>query len=135
MSYIRDLILFSPSTTDDLLFPCSSPANLQQICSGTPRCVKLRAVAFLHTANGLSRLRIKLKYFFTEEDIPLFRYWQSRTRMLISGSTALQFLDRSFFRQRPNSRCRYSKEKPKEVVGKLCYDRFNRIRSAFFATK
>jgi hypothetical protein len=38
-----------------------------------------------------------LQYFFTEEEIRYFRYWQSRTGMLISGSTALQFLDRSFY--------------------------------------
>lgn len=35
--------------------------------------------------------------FFTDTEINYFRYWQSQTGMFISGSTALQFFDRTFY--------------------------------------
>jgi len=35
--------------------------------------------------------------FFTEHQISYFRSWQSKTGMLISGSTALQFFNRTFY--------------------------------------
>jgi hypothetical protein len=87
------LILFSPSTTDDLLFSCLSPANLFRYAA-TCKTARSSVSSYCQRAFKIGN---QLKNFFTEEEILYFRYWQSRTGMLISGSTALQFLDRSFY--------------------------------------
>ena len=86
-------MLFSPSTTDDLLFSCLSPANLFRYAA-TCKTARSSVSSYCQRAFKIGN---QLKYFFTEEEIRYFRYWQSRTGMLISGSTALQFLDRSFY--------------------------------------
>ena len=43
------------------------------------------------------RINHVLKRYFTPPEISTFRYLQSRSQMIISGSTALQFFERSIY--------------------------------------
>ncbi|KAF8148270.1 hypothetical protein B0H34DRAFT_737622 [Crassisporium funariophilum] len=82
-----------PSTTDDVLFDHLSPGNLLRYgraCKETNQAVK----SYMRRNFQLSRL---LGRFFTPIEMSYFRYWQSRAGVLISGSIALQFFDRTFY--------------------------------------
>ncbi|KAF8961523.1 hypothetical protein BDZ97DRAFT_1733677 [Flammula alnicola] len=82
-----------PATTDDIVFHRLSPSNLlryAQTCKTAYGAVSSYIQRTFQVQQLLSR-------FFTPSEIHYFRYWQSRTGMFISGSTALQFFDRSFY--------------------------------------
>lgn len=83
--------LLSNSTVYDLVLSCFSPA---QLCRLRLACKLANEAArsFVRRAYDINR---HLKHFF---DDPLaFRHLQAETGALISGSNALQFLDRTFY--------------------------------------
>lgn len=86
-------IAMLPSTTDDVLFDNLSPADLLRY-SRTSKTAYQMVSSYMRRAFNLQKL---MDRFFTEIEMSSFRLWQSRTGMLISGSTALQFLDRTFY--------------------------------------
>ncbi|KAF8900276.1 hypothetical protein CPB84DRAFT_1815433 [Gymnopilus junonius] len=98
MSYLMDVqdegtqsIL--PATTDDVLFSVLSPADLLRY-SRTCRSTHAAVSAYIRRTFTIHDL---LSRFFTPLEINTFRYYQSRTGMFISGSTALQFFNRETY--------------------------------------
>jgi len=85
-----------PSTTDNLIFSCLSPASLANYAKPS-RAARGTVGAYMQRTFSLERV---LERFFTPPEIYYFRVLQSQTQMFISGSTALQFFDRSLY---PNS--------------------------------
>src|SRR5258705_9274874 len=86
-------MLKRPSTTDDLILHGLSPAALikySQICRTT------QAIAECYILREFSLKRV-LSRFFSPLEIFSLRYFQARTQMFISGSTALQFFNRTFY--------------------------------------
>ncbi|KAF9456065.1 hypothetical protein BDZ94DRAFT_1276577 [Collybia nuda] len=84
-----------PNTNEDLFFSCLSPGDLYRY-SLTQKSAYSQVKSYRSRAFKISS---RLSRFFTPEEIILFRYCQSNTGMLISGSTALQFFDRSEYEE------------------------------------
>ncbi|KAH9942558.1 hypothetical protein B0H21DRAFT_523328 [Amylocystis lapponica] len=88
-TFVQDLL------TNDLIcaiiFSCSSPAAIlrfSRTCRTALAAVKAYVVYVFNINRHLSR-------FF--DDVPAFRTLQARTSTLISGSSAVQFFDRSYY--------------------------------------
>ena len=82
-----------PSTTDDLVLARLSEADLfryARTCRSAYRVVQ----SYIKRAYQLHKV---LEKYFSPEQTLEFRALQAQTGMLISGSTALQFLDRTTF--------------------------------------
>lgn len=82
-----------PSTTDDLIFSCLSPASLVNYARMS-KAAQGTVGAYIQRAFSLERV---LERFFTPSETNYFRFLQSQTQMFISGSTALQFFERSSY--------------------------------------
>ncbi|KAF8802204.1 hypothetical protein BYT27DRAFT_7197291 [Phlegmacium glaucopus] len=82
-----------PSTTDDSLFDHLPPIDLLRY-SRASKTTYEAVSSYMRRSFNLNKL---MGRFFTENEMSCFRSWQSRTGMLISGSTALQFFDRTFY--------------------------------------
>ena len=76
-----------------MIFSCLSPVDLANF-SLTCRTAYNSVKAFSRIAYDIRKL---LSRYFPEDQIDAFRYLQDRTRTLISGSTALQFFDRTYY--------------------------------------
>ena len=76
-----------------MIFSCLSPVDLANF-SLTCRTAYNSVKAFSRLAYDIRKL---LSRYFPEDQIDAFRYLQDRTRTLISGSTALQFFDRTYY--------------------------------------
>jgi len=87
----RILLPFSPATTDDLLFRCLSPVELYHYAQ-TSKAAYLAVMAYVRRAFQLEHV---LGPYFTSPQILEFRRLQFETGMFVSGSTALQFFDRT----------------------------------------
>ncbi|KAH9948728.1 hypothetical protein B0H21DRAFT_210856 [Amylocystis lapponica] len=88
-TFLQDLL-----TNDlicDIIFSCSSPAALVRF-SRTCRTALAAVKAYVVHAFSINR---HLSRFF--DDVPAFRTLQARTSTLISGSSAVQFFDRSYY--------------------------------------
>ncbi|PPQ66092.1 hypothetical protein CVT24_000206 [Panaeolus cyanescens] len=80
-----------PATIEDFFFDLLSPREIlrwSRINFQSHQAVK----SYFRRNFKISRI---LGKFFKSSEIPLFRYLQHRTGMVISGSAALQFLDRA----------------------------------------
>ena len=86
-------LLNRPSTTDDAILHGLSPAALTAYCKV---CKATRQIAESYIKREFSLNRV-LSRFFSPLEILRLRYFQSRTQMFISGSTALQFFDRTCY--------------------------------------
>ena len=85
--------LCSPSTTDDVIFdnlPAKDLLRYAQVCHSAHDAVS----SYLRRAFKLERL---LSRYLSDKEILELRCLQFSTGAIISGSTALQFLDRSFY--------------------------------------
>ncbi|KAG8221622.1 hypothetical protein J3R82DRAFT_1900 [Butyriboletus roseoflavus] len=83
--------LFARAPIYDLIFSCLSPRSLARLAL-TSRAAYLAIAAFKIRAFNINR---HFSRFFND---PLaFRSLQAKTNTLVSGSDALQFLDRSFY--------------------------------------
>lgn len=81
------------STTHDLLFSCLSVLDLVHI-SKINRAGSIAVQSYRRRAYNITKF---LSRYFTDDFVHQFRFVQSRTGMLISGSAALQFFDRTFY--------------------------------------
>jgi hypothetical protein len=86
-------LLNRPATAENVFFACLSPADIFRYAR-TSRAAYSAVESFTRRA---FRVQPLLSRFFTDSEIKYFRYWQWQTGMFISGSTALQFFDRSFY--------------------------------------
>ena len=89
----RISLFFSPATTDDLLFSCLSPVELYRYAQ-TSKAAYLAMMSYVRRAFHLEHV---LGPYFTPPQILEFRRLQFETGMFISGSTALQFFDRTVY--------------------------------------
>jgi hypothetical protein len=89
----RISLFFSPATTDDLLFRCLSPVELYRYAQ-TSKAAYLAVMSYVRRAFQLEHV---LGPYFTSPQILEFRRLQFETGMFISGSTALQFFDRTAY--------------------------------------
>ena len=87
------LIVISPETTDDFLFRCLSPTELYRY-SQTSKAAHHAVESYIRRAFQLEHV---LGPYFTSPQILEFRRLQFKTGMFISGSTALQFFDRTVY--------------------------------------
>ena len=81
-----------PATTDELLFDSMRAGDLlrySRVSSQTQDAVQ----SYIRRTFRLER--ILAPYFKSEDEILQFRYFQQRTGMILSGSSALQFFDRT----------------------------------------
>ncbi|KAF8067833.1 hypothetical protein FPV67DRAFT_1358715, partial [Lyophyllum atratum] len=79
-----------PPTADDLLFSLMTPRDLiryGQISRSHYHAMQAYAKRAFDIVGVLSR-------YFTAAEIPVFRHWQYRLGMIITGSTSLQFFAR-----------------------------------------
>ena len=83
--------LFARAPVYDILFACLSPRSLVQLAL-TCRAAYLAVAEFKARAFNVNR---HFSRYFT--DPIAFRSLQARTNTLVSGSNALQFLDRTFY--------------------------------------
>lgn len=82
------------STTHDLLFSCLSVLDLVNI-SKVNRTASSAVKSYRKRAYNIAKF---LSRYFTDDFVHRFRFVQARTGMLISGSAALQFFDRTFYK-------------------------------------
>lgn len=82
-----------PSTTDDLLFDHLSPPDLLRYSRASKTAHWIVSSYMRRNFN----LQKSIGRFFTKNQISQFRYLQSKSGMLISGSTALQFFERVLY--------------------------------------
>ena len=87
------IVFFSPATTDDFLFRCLSAAELYRY-SQTSKAAHRSVTSYVRRAFQLEHV---LGSYFTSPQILEFRRLQFETGMFISGSTALQFFDRTVY--------------------------------------
>lgn len=81
------------TTTHDLLFSCVSILDLVHF-SKVNRTAFFAVESYRRRAYNITKFLLR---YFTEDFVHRFRVVQSRTGMLISGSAALQFFDRTFY--------------------------------------
>src|SRR5260221_4362327 len=83
------------STTDDAILHGLSPAPLIRY-SQINKTTQQIAYSYMRREFSVNRV---LSRFFTPIELLSFHYLQSKTEMFISGSTALQFFDRTNYPQ------------------------------------
>lgn len=86
-----DYIAMLPTTTDDLLFGYLAPADLIAY-SKTCKTVREAVASFYRRAFRIEHI---LRRYFASHEILQFRELQATTATIISGSSALQFFDRT----------------------------------------
>jgi len=82
-----------PATAHDLILSCLPALDMINF-SRTNKTYKRAVDSFMQRAFRINHV---LERYFTPAEIATFRYLQSRSQLIISGSTAVQFFERSIY--------------------------------------